>query len=106
MLSTCSAKFRDDMLGSKGKKIMAYCVYILTNKRDGVLYTGVTSDLLKRVHMHKSKILQGFSSKYKTSMLVYYEIQDEINVAILREKQIKRWRREWKTRLIAEFNPE
>ncbi|KKQ93072.1 MAG: Endo/excinuclease amino terminal domain protein [candidate division CPR2 bacterium GW2011_GWC1_39_9] len=80
-------------------------VYILTNKRNGTLYVGVTSDLIKRVYQHKNDLVAGFSEKYRTHMLVYFEEHDDINQAILREKQIKKWDRRWKLRLIEEKNP-
>ncbi|PLY03386.1 MAG: endonuclease [Desulfuromonas sp.] len=85
---------------------MRYCVYILTNKPRGTLYTGVTSDLPKRIYQHKGKVIVGFSSKYDLSMLVYYEVFDDISEAIKREKQIKKWNRTWKIELIENNNPE
>ena len=66
-----------------------YCVYIMTNKRNNVLYTGVTSDLKRRVYEHKEKLVDGFTKKYNVTKLVYYEVYDDIENAILREKQIK-----------------
>lgn len=80
-------------------------VYILTNKINGTLYIGVTSNLVSRIWQHKNKVHQGFSSKYELDMLVYYEIHEEIIGAIVREKQLKKWRREWKLNLINEHNP-
>lgn len=82
-----------------------YFVYIMTNKRNGALYTGVTSDLVKRVWQHKFGETQGFTAKYKVNRLVYYEIHGEILEAIKREKNIKVWNRTWKLRLIEEQNP-
>jgi putative endonuclease len=64
-------------------------IYIITNKRNGTLYTGVTSDLIKRIAQHKNKTIEGFSSKYNCSLLVHYEIFEDLENAILREKQIK-----------------
>ena len=81
-------------------------VYILTNKSNRVLYTGVTKNLRRRLAEHKLHINQGFSSKYNTEKLVYYEWYDRLDVAIKREKQLKRWRREWKEKLINDSNPE
>jgi putative endonuclease len=81
-------------------------VYILTNKPFGTLYIGVTSDLVKRVWEHKQKAVDGFSKKYGLDRLVYYEIHDEVVVAIKREKQLKKWDRNWKLRQIMELNPE
>ena len=78
----------------------------MTNKRDGVLYTGVTSNLIKRVAEHKSKAIEGFSSKYNCTSLVYYEVFDEMENAILREKQIKNGSRKKKLSLIETLNPE
>jgi len=81
-------------------------VYILANKKNGTVYTGVTSDLVKRVWEHKNKIFKGFTSKYAVDKLVYFEVYDDIVTAIEREKCIKRWDRAWKTRRIYETNPE
>ena len=80
-------------------------VYILANKRNGTLYTGVTGDLVKRVWQHRNNLAEGFSSKHATHLLVYYERHDDMPGAITREKQIKAWKRQWKIRLIEEFNP-
>ncbi|MDX2073643.1 MAG: GIY-YIG nuclease family protein [Alphaproteobacteria bacterium] len=81
-------------------------VYIITNKAFGTLYIGVTSDLIKRVWEHKEKLVEGFTKKYGLDKLVYYEIYERIDDAILREKQIKEWNRNWKLRQIMEMNPE
>ena len=81
-------------------------VYLLANKRNTTLYLGVTNDLKRRVAEHKLHINSGFSDKYNTEKLVYYEIHEHIYDAIQREKQLKKWRREWKDTLINEFNPE
>lgn len=81
-------------------------VYILTNKNNTTLYTGVTRDLRRRVAEHKLHINKGFSYKYNTDKLVYYEVHDRLDVGIHREKQLKKWRREWKENLINESNPE
>ena len=81
-------------------------VYILTNKNNRVLYTGVTNDLLKRIYEHKEKSVAAFSSKYNLTKLVHYEISDSIEVAIAREKQIKGWLRAKKIVLIQNNNPE
>jgi len=80
-------------------------VYMLTNKRNGTLYTGVTSNLINRIWQHKNNLVDGFSKKYNTHALVYYEQFDDMYAAISREKQIKKWRRAWKVRLIEEKNP-
>ena len=81
-------------------------VYILTNKPNGILYIGVTSNLPKRIAEHKAKVVPGFTATYGLDMLVYYEVADTIEAAILREKQMKEWRRAWKVRRILETNPE
>ena len=81
------------------------CVYLLTNKPDGVLYLGVTSDLVKRIWQHKNSFVDGFSKRYNTHHLIWYEQHEDMMEAITREKQIKRWKREWKLRLIKETNP-
>ena len=79
-------------------------IYIITNKNNTTLYTGVTSDLVKRIYEHKNKILKGFSSRYNLDKLVYYEIYDDINLAIAREKQIKAGSRQKKIDLINSIN--
>ena len=81
-------------------------VYILTNKKDGVLYTGVTSNLEKRVFEHKNKLISGFTNKYNLHILVYYEQGEDIVSAIEREKQIKAGSRKKKINLIENANPE
>lgn len=81
-----------------------YYIYIMTNYENTTLYTGVTNDLLRRVYEHKNKLLEGFTSRYNFNSLVYYEIYDEIEQAIIREKQIKKWSRKRKTDLIKSFN--
>ena len=79
--------------------------YILTNKRNGTLYIGVTKDLRRRITEHKEELVEGFSKKHNTKILVYYEIHDDIREAIIREKRMKVWKRQWKTNLIEEVNP-
>ena len=79
-------------------------MYILSSKKNGTLYVGVTSDLVKRVWQHKQKIIEGFTKQYNIRMLVYYEIHQDINEAIRREKQIKKWNRQWKINLIEKGN--
>ena len=81
-------------------------VYILASKRNGTLYTGVTSDLIKRVYEHKNNLVEGFTKKYDVHRLVYFEPCEDMVSAIAREKQIKKWNRQWKLRLIEEQNPE
>lgn len=82
-----------------------YCVYIITNFTNTVLYTGVTGNLLGRIYHHKNKTASSFSSKYNLSKLVYYEIYEDVNEAIKREKQIKAGSRKKKLDLINSFNP-
>ncbi len=82
-----------------------YYIYILTNYEETTFYIGVTSDLLRRVCEHKNKSKVSFSSKYNLSKLVYFESTDSSISAINREKQLKRWHRQWKINLIKEFNP-
>ena len=86
--------------------IKEYYVYIIANKKDGTIYIGVTSNLIKRIEEHKNKVIEGFSEKYNLSKLVYYESTNSIEVAIQREKKLKKWNRVWKNKLIEEKNPE
>jgi len=81
-------------------------IYFLTNRYNNVLYVGVTNDLVRRVVEHKAKINKGFTYKYNCDKLIYYEIFTLITDAIAREKQLKNWKREWKNKLINDFNPE
>ncbi len=81
-----------------------YYIYIMTNKMNGTLYVGVTSNLLRRVYEHKNKIFEGFTKKYDLDKLVYYEVFDNINYAIAREKQLKAGSRMKKLKLINDFN--
>jgi putative endonuclease len=83
----------------------SYCVYILASKIGGTLYIGVTNDLIRRVHEHKSDVVDGFSKKYGVHRLVYFEQFDDVENAIRREKRLKKWNRAWKIRLIEESNP-
>ncbi len=80
-------------------------MYILASKRNGTLYVGVTSDLIKRTWEHKQDLVEGFTRKYGVKILVYYEVHDSAEAAITREKQIKKWERAWKIRLIERDNP-
>jgi putative endonuclease len=79
---------------------------MLCSKRNGTLYTGVTSDLVKRVIEHKNNLVDGFTKKYNIHRLVWYEIHDSSESAITREKQIKKWKRVWKLKLIEQNNKE
>ncbi|MDD9875633.1 MAG: GIY-YIG nuclease family protein [Gammaproteobacteria bacterium] len=85
---------------------MQPAVYIMANRRDGTLYTGVTSNLSARVWQHKNNINQGFTAKYGIHLLVYVEFYDDMYAAITREKRIKGWKRKWKLALIEKQNPE
>ncbi len=80
-------------------------VYILASKRNGTLYIGVTANLLQRIDQHKQKVVDGFTKDYNITKLVWYEVHDTIESAIFREKQLKKWNRLWKLRLIEESNP-
>ena len=82
------------------------CVYLLASKRNGTLYVGVTSDLVKRVWEHKNHVVDGFTKMYGVSQLVWYEVHETMESAIQREKAIKEWQRGWKLKLIEEFNPD
>jgi putative endonuclease len=81
-----------------------YYVYILASQKYGTLYTGITSNLIKRIYQHKTGY-GGFTKKYHVTKLVYYEVHNDVNAAILREKQIKKWNRNWKINLIETNNP-
>jgi putative endonuclease len=81
-------------------------VYILASNQNGTLYIGVTSDLVKRIDQHKQKTIEGFTKDYNVTRLVWYLVCDDIESAILREKQMKKWNRLWKLRVIEELNPE
>ncbi len=83
-----------------------YYVYILTSKKNGTLYLGVTNNLLKRAYEHKNNLVDGFTKKYNIHRLVYYEETGDVNSAITREKQMKKWKRKWKMELIEKFNPD
>ena len=82
---------------------LTYYVYILASGKHGTLYLGVTNDLIRRVYKHKSKLMRGFTSRYDVTRLVWYE-RDDPTTAIEREKELKKWRRDWKIAVIEEFN--
>ena len=84
---------------------MAFYVCLLASGKHGTLYIGVTRDLVRRVYEHKQKVVPGFTSRYRVDRLVWYEIYDDPTNAITREKELKKWRRDWKIRLIEEANP-
>ena len=82
------------------------CVYILASRRNGTLYVGVTSDLIKRVWQHKNDLVEGFTKQYGVHVLVWYESHETMESAIKREKAIKKWNRKWKLKLIEQSNPQ
>lgn len=81
------------------------CVYIVASQSNGTLYTGVTSNLTKRIWEHQNNVVHGFTSKYGVHRLVWYEVHESMESAIQREKRIKKWNREWKIRMIEKTNP-
>jgi putative endonuclease len=83
-----------------------FFVYILASRKHGTLYIGVTNDLIRRVYQHKLKVVRGFTKRYHVHNLVYFEIFDDPITAITREKQLKKWNREWKVQLIEAKNPD
>jgi putative endonuclease len=83
-----------------------YFVYIVASQRNGTLCIGVTNDVMRRVWEHKQGLVEGFTKRFGVSMLVYYETFEDIDLAITREKQLKKWNRVWKLRLIEEKNPD
>ena len=85
---------------------MRPCVYMLASRRNGTLYIGVTSDLVKRVWQHKNDLVEGFTNRHAVHTLIWYELHETMESAIVREKQLKKWNRAWKLRLIEESNPE
>ena len=80
-------------------------VYIMASTRNGTLYTGVTSDIIKRIWQHKNNIVEGFTQRYNVHQLVWYELHESMESAITREKRIKGWKRKWKLELIESMNP-
>jgi putative endonuclease len=91
----------------KGTQVTGlYFVYILASQRNGTLYTGVTNDVIRRAWEHKEQVVEGFTKKYGVHILVWYEMHEDINVAIAREKQIKGWNRAWKIKMIEKTNPQ
>jgi putative endonuclease len=86
--------------------VKQFYVYILASKRNGTPYIGVTSDLVTRVAQHKAKVTGGFTARYGCDQLVYFEVHDNAEAAITREKQLKEWQRAWKIELIEARNPE
>ena len=83
----------------------SYYVYIMASRPKGATYVGVTSNLAKRVYEHREALVKGYTSRFNIKMLVYYEVYEEIRLAIEREKKLKKWKRQWKFDLIESFNP-
>jgi putative endonuclease len=83
-----------------------YYVYLMASRRHGTLYVGVTNDLIRRAYEHRTDAVEGFTSRYRIHLLVWFECYDDPLTAIAREKEIKKWRREWKINLIEKTNPE
>jgi putative endonuclease len=86
--------------------LMESYVYILASQRNGTLYIGLTSDIIRRVWEHKNKFVSGFTAQYNVNLLVYYEIFSDIQLAAAREKRLKEWKRQWKIDLIQKMNPD
>lgn len=82
-----------------------YCVYLLASERNGTLYVGVTSNLIGRIWQHKNDQADGFTKRYGIKTLVWFEVYEDVHAAILREKQMKEWKRNWKIELIEKENP-
>jgi putative endonuclease len=98
------------VISTEGRNLVVqrheYYVYLLTNWNNQVIYVGVTNDLVRRLFEHKTKQVKGFTEKYNVNRLVYYEVTSDIHAAIMREKEIKKWRREKKNQLVITMNPE
>ena len=92
--------------GGNPGHMKSYYVYILATDRNGTLYIGVTSNLIKRVYEHKNNLVDGFTKEHNVHKLVYFEETLDVNSAITREKQLKKWERKWKLRIIEEKNPQ
>jgi len=84
---------------------MQPATYILASEKNGVIYIGVTSNLAQRIEQHKSNVVPGFTKKYNVHQLVHYELHTTMEQAIIREKRLKRWQRQWKVQLIEQENP-
>lgn len=83
-----------------------YCVYITATKNNKLIYIGITNNLPRRIYEHKNKLVDGFTKKYNIDKLVYFEQTEDVRSALLREKQLKNWHRDWKNNLISGLNPE
>ncbi len=84
---------------------MSFCVYMLASRRNGTLYIGMTDNLVGRIWQHQAGLMPGFTKKYGVKLLVWYEVHDARETAILRERQLKKWNRRWKLELIERSNP-
>lgn len=91
---------------SRDRQMKQPAVYMLASQRNGTLYTGITSDLVRRIWEHRNDLVEGFTKRYRVHTLVYFELHDDISYAIRREKQIKKWNRAWKIELIEQTNPQ
>jgi len=89
-----------------GGETKAYYVYILASRRDGAIYVGITNNLVRRVYEHRIKGVPGFTAKYNITQLVWFEVYDDPISAISREKELKKWKRDWKVQLIEKDNPD
>jgi putative endonuclease len=89
-----------------GLQVMAYYVYILASRKDGAIYIRVTNDIVRRIYEHRIKAVPGFTSKYNITRLVWFEIYEDPISAISREKELKKWKRDWKIQLIEAQNPQ
>lgn len=96
---------RERRIGARERGVKQPCVYILASGRHGTLYIGVTSDLMARVAQHREGLIEGFTRRYGVTRLVWFEVADTMEGAIRREKQMKKWNRDWKLPLIEEANP-
>jgi len=120
-LSSSKVKFLDDFTSPRNlligdlqkinqntiaKYMKNYYVYILTNKKQGILYVGITNNLERRIYEYKNKKIKGFTEKYNLDKLAFYEDTSDVSFAIQREKQLKKWNRQWKIDLIEKDNPE
>ena len=92
-------------LRQAGYVMAAYYVYFIASRPGGALYVGITNDLVRRVYEHRSKVIKGHTERYNIAKLVYFEVYDDVRLALQREKNIKHWPRVWKTNLILEANP-
>jgi putative endonuclease len=101
-----SRRTRSGREGGRRCAFPPYACYILASRRNGTLYIGVTSDLVGRIWQHKTKTIPGFTARYGCERLVYFEMLDSPEAAIMREKQMKEWRRDWKIALIESTNPD